>query len=123
MVAASFASSIRSQAGLPIAIAVLVLLAVRPWTIRRRGAAGLVLVLCYLSIMPLAFAGVRAYRDSWVGDPSFGKGQPTSHPLWHNAYIGLGYLPNQWRIKYLDGVAAATVRQVKPRAQFLSSEY
>jgi energy-coupling factor transporter transmembrane protein EcfT len=122
-VAASFASSIRAQAGLPVALVALFLVAVRPWSWQRRAGAALLVLLAYLSIVPLAFAGVRAYRDGWVDDPNFGKGEPTSHPLWHNAYIGLGYLPNKWNLQWDDTDGIDTIRQVDPNARYLSKDY
>jgi hypothetical protein len=122
-VAASFASSIRGQAGLPVALAALALVVTRPWPGRRRVLAGALVVIAYLSVTVGAFSAVREYRDSWVDDPSFGAGEPTSHPLWHNAYIGLGYLPNEWNLRWLDEVGIATIKQSKPDARYLSREY
>lgn len=46
------------------------------------------------------------------------------HHLWHNIYIGLGYLENnQYKIKYSDGVAAKKVEELSPGTIPLSKEY
>ena len=45
---------------------------------------------------------------------------PTRHPFWHNAYIGLGYQPNRYGIKWNDAVAAKFVRQKDPSRPLIS---
>jgi hypothetical protein len=124
MVGASFASAIRSQAGLPVVLAALAVTALmHEWSRRRRLVIALVAVLCYVSITPLGMAGLRAYRNHWTGIPHFGATATTSHPFWHNAYIGFGYLPNTWQIRWRDSVAEAAVQRVRPGTQYVSAEY
>ena len=121
---ASFATSIRSQTGLPVVIAALAVIAFsRDWSRARRGAAALVVILAYLVVTPLGLTALRAYRDHWVDQPNFAKGVPTGHPFWHNTYIGLGYLPNRWQIKWSDTVAANSVERVRPGTKFVSKPY
>lgn len=45
------------------------------------------------------------------------------HPLWHNIYAGLGFLQNDYGIKYDDSVSAAKVTSIDQRAEYLSPEY
>jgi hypothetical protein len=78
--------------------------------------------LAYLSISTAGLAAVREYRDDRVGT-ELGRGQPTAHPFWHSAYIGLGYLPNDEGIRYRDDIALAHAREETPGVQYLSSEY
>lgn len=128
MVAAGFATSIRSQSGLPILVAALglVLLAGaslrgrvrRDWLVR--GGIAAALVVAYLSVS-LAFVAVRAYRDSRV-DLSAAS-QPSSHPFWHPAYLGLGYLPNKYGITWNDAVAIDAVERARPGTRYLSGTY
>jgi hypothetical protein len=121
---ASFASSIRSQAGLPAVIAALAVLALyRDWRPLQRGAAMLVVILCYLVVTPIGLSALRSYRDHWVDQPHFAQGVPTGHPFWHNTYIGLGYLPNRWDIQWKDTVAANSVQRIRPGTQYVSKPY
>jgi hypothetical protein len=135
MVAASFATSIRYNAGLPLLIAALgiVLLAGASWRrarhfwqIRRWWLRPLVagaLVVTYLSIATFGFDAIRAYRNHVIHDASFGSASPTQHSTWHNAYIGLGYLPNRYGIEYNDTVSIDAVERARPGTAFLSSAY
>lgn len=128
MVVAGFATSIRSQSGLPILLAGagLVLLAGaslrgrtgRDWVVR--GVVTGALVVSYLSVS-LAFVAVRAYRDSRV--QLTGTSQLTSHPFWHPAYLGLGYLPNRYGLEWSDQVAIDAVDRVHPGTTYLSGAY
>lgn len=118
----SFATTVRIHAGLPILLGALIVA-----FLRRRGllglvAAGVVLALAYLSF-GFVVDGVREYRDHVVGDPGLSEKYPTRHPFWHNAYIGLGYLPNPYGIEWNDSVAADFVKRQNPEAAYLSPEY
>jgi hypothetical protein len=123
MVAASVASSIRGQSGLPVLLAAIALLATRPWSVPRRLATGALLVVAYIAVTPLGLMAVREYRDSWVGEPNFAADQPDSHAIWHNAYIGLGYLPNSWRLQWDDTDGMLAVEQREPGATYMSDDY
>jgi hypothetical protein len=124
-VAASFATSIRSNAGLGVALAAaLVILARGDWSFPRRGAAMVLLVVAYLSISSFGLAAVRDYRNDWVDSPRFSEqASLRSHPVWHNAYIGLGYFPNDHGIFYLDEVASSTVERIDPDSGYITPEY
>ena len=45
------------------------------------------------------------------------------HPFWHTAYIGLGYIPNPYQLKYDDGIAIEKVKSIAPQARFCSPLY
>jgi hypothetical protein len=79
--------------------------------------------LAYFVLVPGAFQLVREYRNSNVSDPTFTRGYPAQHALWHSAYIGLGYLPNKWGIQYRDEAAIETVKRVRPNAGYLTAAY
>jgi hypothetical protein len=121
-VTASFASSIRSQAGLPLLLAALVGVAWLRAGWKRRIAVGVLVALAYVSISPVAIGTLRAYRDTWAGR-DLGAGLPTAHPFWHPTYLGLGYLPNPYGIQWDDSVAAAAVERDDPGAPYLSERY
>ena len=124
--AASFATSIRAQAGLGVVIAgagVALFSGGRPrtrsaWT--KRLALILALAAAYASV-GLAFDGVRAYRDHVAAPAPSEVG--TSHPFWHPAYLGLGFLPNRYGIVWSDSVAADAVQREAPGATYLSPRY
>jgi hypothetical protein len=125
-VAASFATSIRSNAGLAVALsAAFVVLTHRPWSRLQRGGAVVLVVLAYLSISNFALSAVREHRDHWVDSSRFTEvaSRNESHPFWDNAYIGLGYFPNDHGIFYRDDVSAGTVRRADPGAGTFGPEY
>lgn len=123
VVIASFASSIRINAGLPILLGAFVVLLLRRSSWPRVLTYAAVVVLAYLSVYPFGLQVARTYRDHVVGDPSLSARYPARHPIWHNAYIGLGYLPNRYGIVWDDSVSAATVARLNPRAAYHSPEY
>ena len=45
------------------------------------------------------------------------------HPMWHTIYAGLGFLQNDYGMKYDDSVPIAKVHSVDPHAEYLSPEY
>jgi hypothetical protein len=118
---ASFATSVRAQAGLGVAgvAAIVGLVCIRGWW--RKAAAVALVVVAYLSIMTFAFAGVRAYRNHVSHMPA--SSLPYAHPLWHPTYLGLGYLPNKWGIRWEDAVGLAAARKVDPHVVYLSPHY
>jgi hypothetical protein len=122
MLAASFATSMRSQAGLPVVLAGLAVLLVQPWRWRRRAAVAVAMVAAYVAIMPVGVALVRDYRDSWVHDSHF-DGSTGGHPFWHSTYIGLGYLRNDYGIQWNDLIADERARLDDPNVLYVSPRY
>lgn len=118
----SFATSVRIHSGLPILLGALVVA-----VLRRRSLAGLAATTLLLCLAYLTFAGVltgaREYRDRVVGDPGLSERFPTRHPFWHNAYIGLGYLPNPYGIEWNDNVSTEFVLRTDPDAGYLTERY
>jgi hypothetical protein len=119
---ASLASSVRSSAGLPIALAAAIVVLTAPIRWRWRGLAAAGVAVAYLSVSGLGMAGLREYRDSQVGG-ELGSGQPVAHTFWHPAYLGLGYLPNDDDINWRDDIALADARRKTPGVEYLSQEY
>lgn len=119
---AGFATTMRSSAGLPVLGAALgvVLLRERRWGVRA-SLAGL-LVVSYLALPAFAFGGLRAERDAYVGKP-LSKTYLPSHPFWHSAYIGLGYVENDRGIWWNDGAGFAAARRVDPHVVVLTRRY
>jgi hypothetical protein len=122
MVAASFASSIRSGGGVPILIAAIAVVLVRARSWSTRGVYVLLLLVAYLSISTFAMHAIQKQRDAVVGTDMTSP-YPNGHVFWHSAYIGLGYLANPYGLRYDDNVAFARARQADPTAVFPSKKY
>jgi hypothetical protein len=121
--AAGWMSSIRSSSGLGIALAAaLVLLLHHPRASRTLAVLAL-LAIAYLSTNTFVLAAIRDHRDSRVAAGVLSAQQQTGHPFWHTAYIGLGYLPNDFQIHYRDEVAIARVQREAPGTAYLSPRY
>jgi hypothetical protein len=120
---ASWLSSIRSEAGLPIVIAAAIVLLLRRWRWWRLLPALALLAVVYISINTFVLSAIRAHRDHQVGSSLLDRNQPTEHPLWHTLYIGIGYLPNKYGLWYEDSVGMARVQREAPGTVYLSSHY
>jgi len=59
------------------------------------------------------FASNKSYAEQLLG----------GHPLWHSVYIGLGFLDNEYGLKYNDDVAYNKVRSISPGTRLVSPEY
>jgi hypothetical protein len=121
--AASWMSSVRSSSGLGIVIAAAAVLVLRRWPWWRLLTALALVAVAYLSINSFVLPAIREHRDHRVGVDVLSGHQPTGHPLWHTAYIGLGYLPNDYGIHYRDEVAIERVQREAPGTVFLSGRY
>ena len=122
-VVASFASSIRINAGLPVFISCVGLLLVSQKGWARKAALSLLLTLAYLSVQPIMINAVRHYRDVAVNEPGLSQAYPGEHPTWHNIYIGLGYVPNHQGLSWNDAVAFNAAKKVDPSVVLASSQY
>ena len=123
LVLASLASAIRSQAGLPVLVGALLVLIRRPWSGWARAGALALCLVAYVSVSTFGMAAARAERDHQLHGRALTGDAGTAHPFWHTAYIGLGYLPNDWDIRYYDGVAYRDVLREDPKAKFLGPAY
>jgi hypothetical protein len=123
LVLASLASSIRSQAGLPLLLAAVLVLVRRPWSGWSRAGAVALCLVAYLSVSTFGMATARAEREHQLHGRALAGATGHGHPFWHTAYIGLGYLPNDWDIRFYDGVAYRDVLRKDPKAIYLGPAY
>jgi hypothetical protein len=123
LVLASVASSIRSQAGLAILLGAALIVAARPWSRWSRAGALALCLIAYLSVSTFGMAAARAERERALDGRTVSGDTGDGHPFWHTAYIGLGYLPNKWDIRYYDGVAYRDVLREEPKARYLGRAY
>ncbi|PKK88961.1 MAG: hypothetical protein CVV64_16455 [Candidatus Wallbacteria bacterium HGW-Wallbacteria-1] len=116
----AIANSIRSHSGTGVLIFVLVLILSRGYFSRLR-RSGLVITL-FLGVLAvnLFFSHQISVRDAFLSKENPGCSRISSTaPFWHIAYLGLGYLKNE----YVDEAAIARVREIAPDAAYLSEEY
>jgi len=119
---AGVVTSIRSDAGLPVALAAgaVAVMAGGRWSVRL--ATVVAVALLYLAPTSIVLPTVRKHRDHRIG-VDLSAQAPTSHPLWHSLYIGLGYTANRYGIHYADGYAAAAAQEADPGVLYLSPAY
>ena len=115
-------TAIRSNAGLPVAIAAaaVAVMAGRRWP--SRVTVTVVVALAYLIPTWIVLPAIRAHRDHRVG-VRLSANTPTSHPFWHSLYAGLGYTSNRYGIHYDDSYAAAAAQEADPGVRYLSPAY
>lgn len=122
VVLASFVNVVRSQTGLGVMIAACAIILLQRWPVRRTLPALVILVIAYVSVSWGVLQAATSYRDAKVDAP-IGTRAAAGHPLWHPAYLGLGYLPNKYGIHYNDELALVAARREVPRIRYLSPEY
>ncbi|MDQ6820808.1 MAG: hypothetical protein M3076_10845 [Actinomycetota bacterium] len=120
--AAGWLNTMRSSSGVGVAIAALVVLLMLRLRWRRTLSVLAVMVLAYISIGTFALTAIRDHRDHRLG-AALSANHPQSHPFWHPAYLGLGYLPNNYHIRFLDRIAQERVQSDAPGTAYLSNKY
>jgi hypothetical protein len=81
------------------------------------------LVVAYMATSTFVFTAIRDHRDHRLGVKMMTDDEMTQHPLFHTAYIGLGYLHNDFGIRFKDGVASARVQSEDPGTVYMSHRY
>ncbi len=119
---AGVVTAIRSDAGLPVALAAVAVTAMANGRRPLRAAVIAAVVLAYITPNWILLPAIRAHRDHRIG-VDLNANSPTSHPLWHSLYIGLGYTSNRYGIHYADGYAAAAAQQADPGVGYLTPAY
>lgn len=89
--------------------------------LRKKFIITALLIFIYLAPL-LILSSIRAHRNNvyFNGQKSV---MITHHGLWHNAFMGLGYLPNPYGIRWDDSSVLPLVRKVNPNANYLTNEY
>jgi hypothetical protein len=119
---AGVVTAIRSDAGLPVALAAAAVAAMAGGRRSPRVIAIAAIALAYIAPTSIALPAIRAHRDHRIG-VDLRANTPTSHPLWHSLYIGLGYTSNRYGIHYADGYAVAAAQEADPGVRYLSPAY
>lgn len=119
------ANGIRIHAGTGVFVLVAVMTATcARFTLAARGALLLAAALGLLASRTF-YETVLERRDAYVQSvvPGYQGGADERTPVWHSMYIGLGYVPNPYGIRYADEVAMERVQEVAPGTPYLSDEY
>lgn len=74
------------------------------------------------SLPEMLLAAMRSQRDQMYFNNQKSV-MITHHGLWHNAFMGLGYIPNPYGIKWADSNNLSFVRTVNPKANYMTNEY
>jgi hypothetical protein len=120
---AGVATTIRGEAGLGVVLAACGMTLFRAsWRLPLRAAVVAAIALAYAAPLYVVLPTIRAHRDHQIGVDLIANA-PTSHPLWHTVYIGLGYTPNRYGIHYSDVYAAAAAQEAQPGVPYLSERY
>lgn len=115
----------RSEAGYIALLYGAILLA---WIIfgQRRWLSGCLVaaVIAIGLLLPLtAFQVTLAARVAWYDLPPVKPDAFPSHGIWHNAYIGLGYVANRWGIAWDDMIGWQVVQQQCPGVGYVTPQY
>ncbi|MHB8656947.1 MAG: hypothetical protein ACYC91_03185 [Solirubrobacteraceae bacterium] len=124
MVLASWVHTMRSSSGYEFILPAIAIVIMRRWRWWRTAGAVALLIVAYLSVSTFVVNAIKADRNQRLAQlhvPPFAVRGSAGY--WHTIYIGMGYLPNAWGIRYLDGIAAARVQHDAPGTVYLSAKY
>ncbi|MBI4022812.1 hypothetical protein HY375_01460 [Candidatus Berkelbacteria bacterium] len=118
---------IRSHSGTVVLIFMVVALGSVPTLALKTRVAFALFLVAGLAVIQLVFTGLIANRDAYLvaHQPGYLPVEDV-HPIWHNLYIGFGYLAppfNPFGITYSDTVADQAARSVNPDVDYVSAEY
>ncbi|MDI6842827.1 MAG: hypothetical protein QMC94_00290 [Anaerosomatales bacterium] len=90
----------------------------------KRKAAAFTLLAVTGALVLGGFAALIDRRDAYLvaNQPGYAPAR-VGHPLWHNTYIGLAYLPNPYVSAWSDEVAAKKAQEIAPGAPYVSEAY
>lgn len=118
------ANFLRSHSGTAVFIFLLPLILSYPRADRTKKALLVAVVLLGILLSSMPFRLAVRERDRFLAQNAPGYGDVAArHPFWHSVYIGFGYLSNEYGIRYEDEVAARKVREISPKAGYVSAEY
>ncbi len=109
---------IRSYSGLAVGVFILSMLVFLNITWKQKMA--LVIVLSVGVLLPTTYVStVLNKRDAFlIKNEAMVEGNLRQHALWHNVYLGFGYLNNKYGIEYNDNIARAKVASIVPNNKY-----
>lgn len=122
-VLACVSNLIRFHSGSTVLIFITLFVLCRTGWTKRQKAAGLGILLAGVLCVMLWFHHVVERRNQFFVTHPTSYTLETHHPVWHQLYIGLGFLSNQYGIAYDDYVGQLKAWGVDPAATFPSDRY
>jgi len=120
------ANFVRAQAGMPVLLFSLILLAFYGDASGKRRILLVTCLMAGLAGSTLYFRHAFVVRDVYIQNHESINMQraPHQHPLWHSVYIGLGFVSNPYVPGgYCDQAGLNAVQRVSPTTSFFSPEY
>ncbi len=118
-----FSNFIRSQAALATLIFIFSYLLLSKRIIIKYKIYLSVSLLVGLMIFNLFTNCIFSKRDLFLSTKGVKIEQSNNHVFWHSLYIGLGYLDNEYGIKYKDNIAKDKVSSIDITVEFCSEQY
>ncbi len=120
---AGMSNLIRSHSGTAFVLVAIVAIALATWAPAKVRAIATVTLVAAMLVAPAGLSLIHRQRDAFLATvEQLPPIAASGHPLWHSVYIGLGYVPNDHGITYLDEVAFAHVQKRSPGALAGSDE-
>ncbi len=113
---------VRSEAGLPVAIVCLAVALLAPIRWRWRIVTGIAVIVLYWAPGGPGLSAIQSHRDS-VLHVNLTATSPSSHSLWHPAFLGLGYTSNRYHIHWNDADGLVAAERADPGVKYLSTSY
>jgi hypothetical protein len=118
------AQILRAHSGTAVLILILMVIwfsRVHSWKAK---TAVTVLLFVFLAVTPAYFKILIAQRDRYLSGVIPGYvSAPTAHTFWHQVYIGMGYIPNNYGIEYDDWSAHSRALEIDPNMEYRSERY
>jgi hypothetical protein len=120
---AGLATSLRAGAGLGVVLGCLLAAWALPLRRLHKAGAAALIVAAYLAVTPGLIRLAEDYRDAHSLQPRVFDSLPSSHLFWHPLYLGLGFLPNRWHIRWDDAIGIERAARIDPSASYPSADY
>ena len=122
--AMGFAHIIRAHSGTSVVILIFVVIWLsRTIPLRVKAMSSAAMIVCMI-LPAIFFNTLIAERDAYLSDAIPGYVHaPTTHTFWHQAYISMGYIDNEYGIEYSDWSAHSRALEIDPGMEYRSEHY
>jgi hypothetical protein len=114
---------IRSYSAVPLFIGTAVAIIVYYKNIRKI-ILPLSALLIGVLVVKMHISAVVKKRDHYLRQQGYiYEDDPIEHTFWHNIYMGMGFISNDYQLEFSDSCSAKKVKKISPQAQYLKPEY